>query len=262
MKKSIFALSLSLAFALTVNAQKADSRATADASNQTSASLNGINLESGTRLTGELQSAVDVRKAKVGDKVVLKTTEAIKSGGRTIVSNGAKLIGQVTEVTQKTDSHSLSRIGILFDRLERGSLALPISATISSLTSARTNVSHNDEDVFGAGASVRSSSSARASENSGALPAVTGGVINSTTSTVGQVVGGTTSAVGSTVDATTDTAGNTARTLRRIQISESANASVEGSSVLSLQGSNLRLDKGTRFNLILTQSANAGSKDQ
>lgn len=274
MKKPILAVSLTLACALAANAQKAETRATGDASNQTSAGVSGaaksINLESGTRLTGELQNTVDVRKAKVGDQVVLKTTQAIKSGGRTVVGKGAKLIGHITEVAQKSKGDSQSRVGILFDRLERGSLALPISATISSLTSGSANVRRNDEDVFGtsASSSARSSNSTRASSGSsgGLLGGGAGGVLNSTTSTVGDVVGGTTSAVGSTVNSTTNAVGSTATgvgSLGRIQISESSSTSIEGSSVLSLQGGNLRLDKGTNFNLVLTQSASAGtSRDQ
>jgi phenylpyruvate tautomerase PptA (4-oxalocrotonate tautomerase family) len=274
MKKSILVVSLSLACALATNAQKAETRATGDASNQASAGVDGaaksISLDSGTRLSGELQNTVDVRNVKVGDQVVLKTTQAIKSGGRTIVGKGAKLIGRVTEVAQKTKGDNQSRVGILFDRLEHGSLALPISATISSITTGRANGQRNDEDVFGtsASASARSSSSARASSgSSGGLLGGTGGVLGSTASTVGDVVGGTTSAVGSTVNSTTNVVGSTAagagKTLGRIQISGSTSTSVEGSSVLSLQGGNLRLDKGTNFNLVLTQSATVGtSKDQ
>jgi hypothetical protein len=80
------------------------------------------------------------------------------------------------------------------------------------------------------------------------------------------VVGGTTSALGSTVDSTTNVVGNTTtgvgRSLGGIQISQSSNTSVDGSSVLSLQGGNLRLEKGTTFNLVLTQSASASTTRQ
>ncbi len=270
MKRTILAIGLSVGCALAASAQQADSRATGDATSQTSTSVNrgaqGLKLESGTRLTGELQNTIDVRKAKVGDQVVLKTTQAIKSGGRTVVTKGSKLIGHVTEVAQKGKGESQSRVGILFDRLEQGSLAVPISATISSLASGSANVRRNDEDVFGTSASgsARASSSGRASSGGGGgLLGGSGGVLGSTTSTVGDVVGGTTSAVGSTVNSTTNAVGNTASglgsTLGRIQISESSSTSVEGSSVLSLQGGNLRLDKGTSFNLVLTQSASAGT---
>ncbi len=178
MKKSILvvsmAVSLSIACAIGANAQKAETRATGDATNQTSAGVNSaeksIQLDSGTHLSGELQSAVDVRKAKVGDQVVLKTTQAIKSGGRTVVGKGAKLIGHVTEVAQKTKGESQSRVGILFDRLEQGSLAVPISVTISSITNGSANVRRNDDDVFAtnANSSARSTSSTSASSGGAA----------------------------------------------------------------------------------------------
>ena len=277
MKRTILAISLSLACALVAYAQKAVTRASGDAGNQTSAAVNqsakSINLESGTRLAGELQNTIDVGRAKVGDQVIVKTTQAIKSGGRTVVSKGSRLVGHITEVTQKSKDNGESRIGILFDRLEQGSLEVPISATITSITSGRASARANNDGLFdgdtSAGSSARSTSSARSSSSSSSNGGLLGrvGVVNSTTSTVGRVVGGTTSAVGTTVDATTNAVGNTAtgagRSLSGIQISQSSDASVEGSSVLSLQGRNLRLEKGTNFNLVLTQSTSVGTaRDQ
>ena len=280
MKRTILALSLTLACAAAAYAQQTESRASREASNQTSAAVNqpgkSINLESGTRVTGELQNAIDVRKAKVGDAVILKTTEAIKSGGRTVVSKGSRLVGHVTEVAQKSKDNGESRVGLLFDRLEQGSLEMPITATISSVIGGRASAQANNEDVFGNGAGVSASSmgSGRASSgsnnaagNGGGLIGGVGNVVNSTTSTVGSAVGGATSAVGSTVSSTAGAVGNTANgvgsSLGGIQISQSSSTSVEGSSVLSLQGGNLRLEKGSNFNLVLTQSASAGTaKDQ
>lgn len=270
MKRNILAVSLLLACSMAANAQQTGTRASAAASNQTSATANqggkNIQLDSGTRLAGELQNTIDVRKARVGDQVLLKTTQAIKSGGHTVVGKGSRLVGHVTEVAQKGRGNSESRVGILFDRLEQGSLAVPISATISSITSGSASARSNDDSLFDTSGSAGSSSSARSSagNNNGGL---LGGAVSSTTSTVGSVVGGTTAAVGSTVDSTTSAVGNTAtgvgRSLGGIQISESSSTSVEGSSVLSLQGRNLRLEKGTNFSLVLTQSASAGTaRDQ
>jgi hypothetical protein len=272
MKRTILAISLLIACAMAAYAQKTETRASGETGNQTSAAANQagkkIQLDSGTRFAAELQNTIDVRQAKVGDQVLLKTTQAIKSDGRTVVGKGSRLVGHVTEVAQKGKGNGESRVGILFDRLEQGSLDVPISATISSITSGRASARSNNDDLLdtSAGGSASSSSSARASasNNNGGL---LGGAVSSTTSTVGSVVGGTTSAVGSTVDSTTSAVGNTAtgvgRSLGGIQISESSSTSVEGSSVLSLQGGNLRLEKGTNFNLVLTQSAGAGTaRDQ
>jgi hypothetical protein len=258
-----------LVFGLAVNAQTANTSTSGEASSQTSAAARAanksINLDSGTRMTGELQSAIDARKAKVGDQVVLKTTLAIKSQGRTVVSKGSRLLGHVTEVSQNSKGSGESRIGLLFDRLEGGSLNVPIAATITSVVNGTARARTNDADLFadaGSATSTRASSGSARSSSSGSGSLV-GGVVNSTTATVGGVVGGTTAAVGSTVDSTTNVVGNTTtgvgRSLGGIQISQSSNTSVEGSSVLTLQGGNLRLEKGTTFNLMLTESASAGT---
>src|ERR1700692_435927 len=102
MKRMILTAGLSLVCGLAVNAQTANTSVRGEASNQTSSAASArnksINLDSGTRLAGELQSTIDARKAKVGDQVVLKTTQAIKSQGRTVVGKGSRLIGHVTEV--------------------------------------------------------------------------------------------------------------------------------------------------------------------
>ncbi|HBB88989.1 MAG TPA: hypothetical protein DC047_15395 [Blastocatellia bacterium] len=272
MKRTILTISLTLVCGLAINAQTANTSARGDASNQTSAAAQAanksINLDSGTRLAGELQSTIDARKAKVGDQVVLKTTQAIKSQGRTVVGKGSRLVGHVTEVSQKSKSSGESRVGLLFDRLEGGSLNMPIAATITSVVNSTANARAGNDDLFAdAGSSTSSRSSAGSSRSSSSgNSSLLGGAVSSTTSTVGNVVGGTTSALGSTVDSTTNVVGNTTtgvgRSLGGIQISQSSNTSVEGSSVLSLQGGNLRLEKGTTFNLMLTQSASAGTTRQ
>ena len=79
---------------------------------------------------------------------------------------------------------------------------------------------------------------------------------------VGQapVAGTTTSAVGSTVGATTNTAGNLTGSLKGLQITQSTNASAEGGSTLSLNSGNLRLESGVTFNLLVSSSTNAGTR--
>lgn len=265
MSKFILSLCFSAACIGLANAQTTQTHASGDIQNQASASTKHITLDSGTRLSGELQNSIDVRKAKVGDQVVLRTTQALKSGGQTVVKKGSRLIGHVTDVAQTAKGKGESRVGLLFDRLEQGSLQMPIAASITAVTGVSARAAANGDDMFAsennAGASARSSSSARGS-NGGLLGGV-GGVVNSTTSTAGTVVGSTTSAVGSTVNTTTETVGGATsrlgRSLGGIRISESSSSSLSGASVLSLQGQNLRLEKGTNFQLVLTQSATVGA---
>jgi hypothetical protein len=236
-----------------------ETRGSASATSATSSAVNGkaINLQSGTRVTAELQNALDVRKARVGDQVVLKTTEAIKANGRTVVNKGARLIGRVTEVSQRTRANGESSVRLVFDQLESGSLETPINATITSITQAATRTRVND-DGLNSETRARSSSTARTSSRSGnggllgGVGGAVGGVLNTTTQTAGDVVGGTTGAVGGTVNEATKAVGG-------IRISQSTDASVSGSSTLSLTGDNLRLEKGTAFGLRLNQSTSVGN---
>jgi hypothetical protein len=204
----------------------------------------------------QLQSTLDARKARVGDEVVLKTTEAVKSQGRTVVKKGARLVGRVTEVRHSAGAAGESSIGLVFDRLETGALDVPISATITSLTQANARARASDREVE-AETRARSNTSARTSSRQssggllGGVAGTVGGVVNTTTSAAGDVVGGAGTAVGETV-------GGVAEGVGRIRISESANASAEGGSTLSLTGGNLRLEKGTSFGLRLSQSASVG----
>jgi hypothetical protein len=213
-----------------------------------------MEVAQGTRITGELQNSIDVRKVQVGDQVVLKTSQAIKSGGQTVVNKGARLFGHVTEATQKTKDNNESRLGLLFDRIENGPLEVPITASITSIGNAHTN-GRDNSDL--ADSDVGSSSSRTTSSQGGG--GIIGGVTRSVTSTTASVVDTTTSAVGTAVRGTTNAVGGltgaTTQSLGKIQITESTDASVATGSILTLRGENLRLVKGTTLNLVVSQSA-------
>jgi hypothetical protein len=250
--------------------QKAKTSGDASASNQTSVSKQGreVNLASNTALAAQLENSLDARRAKVGDTVVLKTTQALKQNGEVVVPKGAKLIGHVTEVQQRTKSNGESRIGVAFDRLQKGALDMPITASIVSITQARSqtramNSSLESETMSSSGTSTTTRSSGGGQGSGGLLGGVgntVGGAVNTTTSTVGNVAGTTTSAVGSTVGATTNTAGNLSGSLKGLQITQSTSASAEGGSTLSLNSGNLRLESGATFNLLVSSSTNAGTR--
>lgn len=246
-------------------AQEGEQKTSANvrASNNTSANKSdkSINLSSGTELTGELQNAIDVRKAKVGDKVVLKTTKAIKENGKTVLAKGSRLVGHVSEVKQKTKENAQSRVGIVFDRLENGSLTAPIQATITSITQAQTSANANNDSIM-SDTSAISTTSARTS--GGGSTSSGGGLLGGVTNTVGGVVGTTTNTVGGVVNTTGETLGNTTRTVGNtvsgIRISQSSSANAEGGSTLSLNGGNLKLEKGTVFRLSLSEATKIGKE--
>jgi len=220
-------------------------------------------IQSGTQISGQLQSTLDTKNAKVGDQVVLKATNAVKQNGQTVVEKGSRLIGHVTEVQQRAKNGAGSRVGVVFNRLQQGGNSVPISAVITSVFQAQSaaGASVSDDDMMAMGStSTQTMTSTRSSGGGGGL---LGGVVNSTTQTVsgvtntaGQTVNGVTNTAGQTVGSTTRSVGGT---LRGLQISQSTDASASGGSVLSLSNGDLRLEKGTTVNLAVSGSASARS---
>ena len=269
MKKILLTVAVIVALSAIAFAQKTNTSGSTQTSNRTTAQKQGrqIDLQSDTQLAAQLQNALDARHAKVGDRVVLKTTQAVKQNGQVVIQKGAQLIGHVTDVQPQTKSNGESHLAMVFDRLRSGSTEVPISASILSVTQARAHAQSNnsslDSDLMGqSSASTRSSSAGRTSSGGGLLGGVgntVGGAVNTTTSTVGNVAGTTTSAAGSTVGATTNTAVNLTGSLRGLNITQSSSASAQGGSTLSLTGGNLRLESGTTFNLAVSNSTSAGN---
>lgn len=93
-------------------------RATAQSAVASTAS-NGADvaaLPSGTPLDAVLNSSLDSKKAKVGEKVEAHTTQAVTIDGRTILPKGAKLEGHVTEATARSKGDKDSTLAIQFDK--------------------------------------------------------------------------------------------------------------------------------------------------
>lgn len=271
MKRIFFAISLIAAVNAATLAQKTKSNGSASAGNQTTAQKQGrqIEFQSGTQLAAQLENTLDVRRAKPGDRVVLKTAQDVKQDGQVVIHKGSRLIGHVTDVQQRTSANGESRIGLVFDQLRSGSTEIPIAASVISIVQARSSAQANNT-MMDTDTMSQSSTTARSSGGStrgggggggllGGVGNTVGGVVNTTTSTVGNVAGTTTSAVGSTVGATTSTTGNLTGSLSGLQITQSSSTAAEGGSTLSLTGRNLRLESGATFNMSVSNSTSAGT---
>lgn len=240
---------------------RASASSRASGKSSSNGSIDGPILQAGTMLDAELQSAVDVKKSKVGDEVVLKTKKAIKQNGEVIVPKGTQLIGRITEVKQKTKDNATSRIGMVFDRMKGKNLDAPINASIVSVLSGRANAAAGDmlsADVMGtsSGSGSVSRGNSGTSGGGGLLGGVTstaGGLVGATTSTVGNVAGTATNTVGSTLGNTTSTLG---RTVNGLQVSTAASGSATTSSTISAQDKNVRIDKGATFQMRVDGSVN------
>jgi hypothetical protein len=270
MRKLLLAISITVAVAGLALAQKAETRGTATANSDNSVRKQGrqIDLQSGTQIAAQLENTLDAKRAKPGDRVALKTVQAVKQNGKTVIPKGAQLIGHVTDVQQQSKANAESSIGVVIDRLRTGSTETPIAASILSITQARSSARASNNDLFESDTMAQSSTSARSSSSSqrgsgggllGGVGNTVGGVVNTTTSTVGSTTNAVGNTVGSTTSAAANTTGNLTGSLRGLQITQSTDASVQGGSTLSLTGRNLRLESGTTFNLAVSSSTSAGT---
>ena len=195
-------------------------------------------LASGTSLNAELQKTIDVNRSKVGDTVILKTTQSVKQDGEIVIPKGTNLVGRVTDVQRRTKDNALSRIGIVFDSLQGKQLSMPLTATIVSITNAGARSQVDDSLMADSSAGSRTTASTTSGGSGGLLGGVTGtlgSVVNTTTQTVGTV--------------TNTAAGTVGPTLRGLQISTSASGSANGSTTLSSTDKNLRVEKGANFHV-------------
>jgi hypothetical protein len=214
---------------------------------ETSRTDKRVALMSGTSITGELQNTLDVNKTQVGDEVILRASQSIKQNGEVAVPKGSRLIGRVTEIQRRTKENGMSKISMVFDRIQGKDLSMPLNATIVSITNAAAKTSLGDSlssDVSGSSVSSGSTSSGGGSG---------GGLLGGVGNTVGGLVGTATNTVGSVANSAVQTVGTTGQTLGRtvngLQISAVASGSANSSTTLSTPNKNLRIDKGANFQL-------------
>jgi len=268
-----------------VQAGQTQAQASANASASTSASAqngqaNG-SLASGTAFNAELSSPIDSKKSKPGDAVNARTTEAVKSEGRTVIPKGAKLVGHVTQASARAKGESESALGIVFDKaiLKNGE-EIPLSAGIQALAAAQSSASAagSDLDAYGAGASAAGSGAGGGRGGLGGVTSAAGGAVGAVTNTaanVGGVADGTVnSAAGagrSVVGASKGAVGGlnaagqfTSNSqgvfgLNGLNLNAAASNATQGS-VITSAGKNVHLDSGTR--MLLVSQAQAGSQGE
>jgi hypothetical protein len=261
-KLSLLLVILSLGQAATL-AQRQD--LSADSKNQAAAETKILPLDSNLELVAQLQNTLDVTKAKEGDKVILKTTKTIQANPELVIQKGSTLIGHITRAEKKTRGQNQSSLSMVFDTLLTGSQSLPIHATISSITRLAPLI-QSDDSLFGPNQSANTpmAGSRRQQNSGGLLGGVTGsvgGAVGTATSTVGgvgQTLGG---AVSSTTNTTVSAAEGVGDNLKGLRILRPAGANASGASTLALTGGNLRLEKGTSFNLLLNRDARVETRD-
>lgn len=234
-------------------------------------------------VSGELQNKLDSRTARVGDPVVLKTTQKMKTADGTVLPRGTRLIGHVTEVQAHNSSHARSELGIDFDRAEmKHGQSIPIHSTIRSIE-PRANAFADDSmaaddslasPVGGgvAGGGMRGGGGGRllgGAPAGGALNAVGGAtaqtgarlddVADGTVHTTGGIAGhaaGDLGDMGTAVRGTGDAGGGLVAHATGVPgVMLRSGMSESDSGVLSMAKKNVHLDSGTQMDLGIVTAA-------
>jgi len=268
-----------------VQAGQTQAQASGNASASTSASAqngqaNG-SLAAGTAFNAALSSPVDSKKCKPGDPVNARTTEAVKSEGKTVIPKGAKVIGHVTQASARAKGESESALGIVFDKaILKNSQEIPLSVGIQAIAAAQNNASAagSDMDMMGsmgasAAGSGRGALGGVTSAAGGAAGAVTntaanvggaaGGAVNSAANAGGSIAGASKGAVGG-LNAAGQLTSNSQGVfgLNGLNLSAAVSNSTQGS-VITSAGKNVHLDNGTRMLLVSqTQAGGQGASKQ
>src|SRR5208282_4282441 len=69
-------------------------------------------------VTGELEEKLNSATSKVGNRVVLKTTEKVVTADGTMIPRGTRLVGHITQVQTSDATHHFAQMGIAFDHAE------------------------------------------------------------------------------------------------------------------------------------------------
>jgi hypothetical protein len=260
------------------NAQASGSSAASASAKQDQQSSS---LAAGTAMSAELDQSVDSKKAKEGDKVTARTTEAVKSDGKVVIPKGTKLIGHVTRASARAKGDADSTLAVQFNRaVLKDGREMPLQVTLQALASAQSVAPVGGEDLQPmAGAQGRTSGSGSAGGRGvvGGATSTVGAAASGAASTVPRAAQDATGAVNSTVGGAASTTGRTDAGLGTglnaageltstsrgvfgldgLNLNANAANSTEGS-VITSAGKNVHLDSGTRM-LLVTQAATSAS---
>lgn len=104
-------------------------------STSTASSASGAySAEDMRTVSGELENKLDTKTARVGDPVVLKTSQKMKTADGTVIPKGTRLVGHVTDAQARDAGHAESHLGLTFDRAElKGGQNVAIHSMIQSV---------------------------------------------------------------------------------------------------------------------------------
>src|SRR5215472_4801954 len=111
----------------------------------TSSASESAQLQQGSLIYAELSKTIDSKKAKVGDPIAAKVTQAVLSRGKVLMPKGTKIVGHLTAVQGRGKNEHQSQVGLAFDRAElKDGTQIPLtSVTIQAMESLQSMYQQN-----------------------------------------------------------------------------------------------------------------------
>ena len=259
-----------LAQSTQANAAESESART---SSSASSRAQPLDVRAGTKISAELQSAVDARTAKPGDQVVARVTKDVKEHGRTVIHKGDRLLGSISSAEANTAAKAKARTGsalaVTFDRLEQAGTTYSLNTVINSIFSAAAEPEASGsmmqpEPPLASGPAGAGGGPSRSGGGVlGGVGSTTGAVAGATAGVANSTVGGLNGAVSGTTDSTLGgTAGaGLAAPLDSIRITSQAQGQEQSGvgSVLSARHGDVRLESGTRMQFRVAGESEVGA---
>jgi hypothetical protein len=206
-------------------------------------------LQAGSTVQAELVKPVDARKSKVGDEVLARTTQDVKSQGHVVIPKGSKLVGQVTEVKAHSKEQATSELGIAFDHaILRNGTEMPLALGIQAIGRSQANAAAMADDTMATGGADGMGSSGARAAGGGVLGGVrsTGGGVVDTAGSTARAAASTAGAAGGAVSGPLSASSQGVVGLPGLSLSAQTSTSANAS-VISSPGHNVHLDSGTEM---------------
>ncbi len=249
-----------------VNAGKSGAQASGSGSASTPASANeGKNssgMSNGTNIEAMLESSLDAKKNKPGDRVEARATQDVKQDGKVVLKRGTRLVGHVTQAQARAKGQPQSQLGITFDHaVMKNGEEVPFNATIQALamgqSAATATTSADDMMASGGGMGAASGNMHGGGGLMGGMtstvPATAGGITNVASSAPGNAGGvmnmaaHSTGAVGGlTSDGRLISNSSGVFGLQGLSLDSAASSATQSSMIVS-STRNVHLDSGTQM---------------
>ena len=96
-----------------------------------------IQLPEGSTIRVMLEKGVDARKNTVGDEIIAKTTENVKSQGQVVIPRGSRIMGHLSAVKASSKEELESAIGIVFNHaVLKDGRQVPLALAIQAIAPA------------------------------------------------------------------------------------------------------------------------------